>query len=109
MSKTMTTIFLAGIIVSTTAFAQNSSDQPSSSTAPPAIATDTMANKTDAAPVKGHNSFTKHQAMKRIAAKGFTGVKNLVKDKDGIWRGKAMKDGAEVDVSLDYQGNVTGG
>ena len=30
----------------------------------------------------------------------------LIKGKDGIWRGKASKGGATVDVALDYQGNV---
>jgi hypothetical protein len=33
-------------------------------------------------------------------------VSELKKDDDGVWRGKAMKDGKSVDVSLDYQGNV---
>ena len=28
------------------------------------------------------------------------------KDDSGVWRGKAMKDGKSVDVSLDFQGNV---
>jgi len=29
-----------------------------------------------------------------------------VKDKDGIWRGTATKDGTQAQVGLDYQGNV---
>ena len=29
------------------------------------------------------------------------------KDDQGVWRGKAMKDGKSVTVSLDFQGNVT--
>jgi putative membrane protein len=33
-------------------------------------------------------------------------VSALAKDDGGIWRGKAMKDGKAVDVSLDYEGNV---
>ena len=28
---------------------------------------------------------------------------------DGVWRGKANKSGAAVDVALDYQGNITEG
>ena len=42
----------------------------------------------------------------RIAAAGYTDVGALVKDKDGIWRGTATKDGAQANVGLDYQGNV---
>ena len=58
------------------------------------------------APVKGANSFTEGQAAERIKEKGFADVKGLAKDNDGIWRGKATKDGKAVDVSLDFQGNV---
>jgi putative membrane protein len=37
---------------------------------------------------------------------GFINVSNLKKDDNGVWRGRATKDGKTVDVSLDYQGNV---
>jgi hypothetical protein len=46
------------------------------------------------------------EAKSHIEARGFTKVSDLKKDADGIWRGKAMKNGASVPVSLDYQGNV---
>ena len=45
-------------------------------------------------------------AKAAIEARGYTQVAGLVKDAQGIWRGKAMRDGREVAVSLDYQGNV---
>lgn len=57
-------------------------------------------------PVAGANSFTMGEAKSHIEAKGFTRVSGLKKDADGIWRGTAMKNGASVPVSLDYQGNV---
>jgi hypothetical protein len=57
-------------------------------------------------PAKGANSFTKHQAWKRIAGKGYSHVKGLAKDSDGVWRGTATKDGQPVQVWLDYKGNV---
>ena len=59
-----------------------------------------------AAPVKGANSFTHDQALKQIEAKGYTHIAGLTKDKDGVWRGTAEKNGATGPVSLDYQGNV---
>jgi opacity protein-like surface antigen len=59
------------------------------------------------APVSGANSFTEGQAKSRIEAKGFANVSDLRKDDQGVWRGKAMKDGESVGVSLDFQGNVT--
>ena len=57
-------------------------------------------------PVKGSNSFTEGEARSRIEDKGFSNVSALKKDDDGIWRGRAMKSGQQVDVALDYQGNV---
>ena len=59
------------------------------------------------APVEGANSFTEGQARSRIEAAGFTKVTDLTKDPKGVWRGRAMKGGAQVAVSLDFQGNVT--
>ncbi len=72
---------------------------------------DTTANAPDRmnqAPVPGANSFTAGQARARIQHDGFTQVSGLRKDRQGIWRGKAMKDGESVNVSLDYQGKVFG-
>ena len=70
----------------------------------PAVATSGATNPD--APVAGKNSFTESQAKSRIEAAGFTGVSGLTKDNDGVWRGTAMKEGKNVEVSLDYQGNV---
>jgi hypothetical protein len=58
------------------------------------------------APVQGRNSFTEGEAKSRIEKAGFSNISGLKKDDSGVWRGKAMKDGQSVDVSLDYQGNV---
>jgi hypothetical protein len=59
-------------------------------------------------PVPGANSFTEEQARDRIAARGYAAISALVKDRDGIWRGRATKDGRTFAVALDYQGNVVG-
>ncbi|MBV9824260.1 MAG: PepSY domain-containing protein [Alphaproteobacteria bacterium] len=66
-------------------------------------------NRQAGAPVAGHNSFTETEATARIEKQGFTNVSGLQKDDSGVWRGHAMKGGQQVDVSLDYQGNVTQG
>ena len=60
-------------------------------------------------PVQGRNSFTEGEAKSRIEKSGFTDVSKLAKDDNGVWRGQAMKDGTQVDISLDYQGNVITG
>jgi len=59
------------------------------------------------APVAGANSFTEGQAKARIESRGYASVSGLAKDRNGLWRGKAMRDGKAVNVTLDYQGNVT--
>ena len=71
-----------------------------------AINTDSSSNRQVNAPVAGANSFTEGEAKSRIENRGFTNVADLKKDDNGVWRGRAMKDGKTVDVSLDYQGNV---
>lgn len=58
------------------------------------------------APVAGANSFTEGEAKSRIEARGFANISELKKDDQGIWRGKAMRNGRSVDVALDFQGNV---
>ena len=65
-----------------------------------------MHENNSAAPVKGANSFTQAEAQKQIEAKGYTHVAGLTKDKDGVWRGTAQKNGVSGPVSVDYQGNV---
>ena len=60
-----------------------------------------------AAPVAGANSFTEGQAKSRLETNGFSNVSGLQKDANGVWRGKASKGGRTVDVSVDFQGNVT--
>lgn len=71
----------------------------------PAVATPNTTNPT--APVPGANSFTEGQAKSRIESNGFSEVTGLQLDSQGIWRGKAKKDGKMADVALDYQGNVS--
>ena len=71
-----------------------------------AINSSDSSNRQVTAPVKGRNSFTEGEAKSRIEKMGFSNVANLKKDDKGVWRGRAMKHGKTVDVSLDYQGNV---
>ena len=71
----------------------------------PAVSTPNTTNPN--APVEGANSFTEGQARSRIESRGYTNVTNLKKDDKGVWRGRAMMKGKQVNVSLDFQGNVT--
>jgi putative membrane protein len=69
-------------------------------------ATPTVGAAPPRGPAPGANSFTEGQAKSRIESHGFTNLSGLTKDDQGIWRGKAMKDGRNVNVSLDFHGDV---
>ena len=79
---------------------------PPAQSGPNNPAVNTTQGNTANQPVAGANSFTEGQAKSRIEENGFTSVSELKKDDNGVWRGKAMKDGKPVTVSLDFQGNV---
>ncbi|NKE46082.1 PepSY domain-containing protein [Roseomonas frigidaquae] len=64
------------------------------------------AARTDAAPLSGANSFTEGQAQSRIADAGYADVTGLRLDEQGIWRGRAIRNGRPTGVALDYQGNI---
>ncbi len=55
---------------------------------------------------KGSNSFTEGQAKDRLEGAGLKNVTDLKKDDQGVWRGKAMRDGKSVTVGFDYKGNI---
>lgn len=87
------------------AIASGTDHQPGEATSTtPAVNTPDTVNP--AAPIPGANSFTEDQARSRIEEAGFSNVTGLAKDDQGIWRAKAMKDGASTAVALDFQGNV---
>lgn len=100
----MKRILAAAIVtlLTTAAIAQTPAANPD----PATPATNNPDASKPAMPAAGANSFTEGQAKSRIESKGFSNVTGLKKDKDGVWRGKAMKGGASHDVALDYQGNV---
>jgi hypothetical protein len=45
-------------------------------------------------------------AQKRIEADGYKNVQGLAQGSDGLWHGRAMRGNAEVQVTVDKQGNV---
>src|ERR1700722_15996968 len=93
---------MAAVLIAPAALAQPANPQGST----PAVNTPNSPPN-PGAPVAGANSFTEGQAKSRIEAKGFANVSGFAKDRQGVWRGKAVQDGKSVGVSLDFQGNVT--
>ena len=57
----------------------------------------------------GANSFTEGQVRGRIEDAGFKDVSGLRKDDNGIWRGRASRNGSATEVGVDFKGNVVAG
>ena len=98
---------LASVAVAQPTPAQDNPANPAPAQVGPANpAVKSMNENNSTMPVAGANSFTMGEAKSAIEAKGYTRVAKLKKDKDGVWRGTATKDGQPGAVSVDYQGNV---
>lgn len=54
----------------------------------------------------GANSFTAAQVRARFSELGFSEVKDLHLDGQGIWRGHAEHAGRSLTVGMDYRGEV---
>ena len=114
LTLSVATCLLAGVAVAQTP-TPNRPNPPNATVAPPntttgqshnpAVAATSNANDT-IAPAKGSNSFTEAQAKDRIGQRGYTNVSDLRKDDAGVWRGHAQHSGSDVQVWLDYKGNV---
>lgn len=85
-------------LMSAGAVAQTSTTSPTPAPNAPADAN---------APLPGANSFTEGQAKSRLEANGYSNVGALKKDDNGVWKGTATHSGAQVNVSVDYRGNIT--
>ncbi|WP_457092243.1 PepSY domain-containing protein [Microvirga sp. P5_D2] len=106
----LSTLATAAIAQSTSPHSSGSSaTQPMNSTGssnPPVTHKPADSPQTTGAVEPGANSFTEAQARSRIEAQGFKNVAELRKDDQGIWRGKAERDGKSVSVAIDYKGTV---
>jgi periplasmic protein CpxP/Spy len=114
LTVSVATCLLAGMAVAQTP-TPNRTNPPNATVAPPNTTTDqshnpavaATSNANDAtAPAKGSNSFTEGQAKDRIAQRGYSNVSALKKDNDGVWRGHAQHAGSDVQVWMDYKGNI---
>jgi putative membrane protein len=79
----------------------------STSEAPRNVPVDTHPTTGESGPTPGANSFTEAQARSAIESAGYSQVGSLTQNAEGLWQGKATKDGVEAMVSVDYKGAVT--
>lgn len=58
-------------------------------------------------PTTSPNATAAEAAVKsKLQEKGYTGVRSLTRDSAGNWTGKAMRNNAEVAVTIDPAGNI---
>ncbi len=100
-----TTTLLALAISLSPAMAQTAGTGKTDGTPAPSTTGNTTGDK-ETPPLKGANSFTEGEAKKRAEARGYSEVTALKKDKDGVWRGHANQQGKQVEIAIDYKGNV---
>jgi hypothetical protein len=104
LTKILGVAVVLGVIGAGGAFAQTvTTARPANA---PMVSAASPDSTNPAAPVAGANSFTEAQARSRLEAHGYTNVSALREDGQSIWRGKATKGGAVVNVAIDYQGNI---
>lgn len=96
-------IAMTAILTTGTCLAQSTDKAAASGNSNQAVAT-TSENATQ--PAAGSNSFTAGEAKARLERQGFSNVSDLNKDANGVWHGKAQKDGSTGQVWLDYKGNI---
>ena len=62
----------------------------------------------DSAPALAESAMiTEEQAKAKIEGEGYTEISALKMDEMGMWTASAMKDGQQVKLSLNEQGNIT--
>jgi hypothetical protein len=98
---------VAALALCAAAFLPGATSAQTQGSAPPAVRTDEA--PTAGTPQPGSNSFTEGQARSRMEDAGFRDVSDLQKDDQGIWRGRATRNGQQTEVALDFHGNVFGG
>ena len=79
----------------------------STSEAPRNEAVDTAPTTGETGPTPGASSYTEGQARSAMESAGYMAVGPLTQNTNGLWQGKATRDGAEASVSVDYKGAVT--
>jgi hypothetical protein len=104
MSRLIAVALAAGAALCAPALAQQVNPRPGSN---PAVNTQPQAERSQTGQLEpGANSFTEGQARSRLEQAGYQNVSELIKQENGIWRARAMHQGRQVTVGLDYRGNI---
>ena len=113
MRKTLIALLVLG--TATPAFAQNAPMPQGPTNAPPGtsysgqqdprLPPSTTGTARPGA-LNSHGSAAEAAARYKFEQAGFTDVKGLSHTPDGVWSGRAVKDGVEIAVSMDASGRI---
>jgi hypothetical protein len=103
MQRTFLTLAL--VVAAGTAVAQTTG-APATGGAP-GVTPPSISQDNNTANASGHPTGQAAIAQKRIESDGYKNVQGLALGSDGLWHGRAMRGSAEVQVTVDKQGNVT--
>jgi major membrane immunogen (membrane-anchored lipoprotein) len=115
MIRTLSTMAVAATLLVACGQPDNTNAEVSDTTNGPVVsapaapgnaAVDTTPTTGDMGTTAGANSFTEAQAKGAIETAGYTEVSELTQGEDGVWTGRAMKDGKAASVTVDYKGSV---
>ena len=109
LRATLTALVLA-VSLAGVAGAQTPPAVPTPAVPTPAVPTFDPANPptVDAGPLlPGPTGFTETQARRWLLRAGLSNIADLELDGDGIWRGKAERQGNIVPVGLDHRGAIS--
>lgn len=109
MRHTLPAVLVVSVIAITSSAGAQTPAAPAPGTAGSAPSTTASRPTVGTVPEAGANSFTEAQARSRIEAAGFTDVSALRKDEQGVWRGRAVRNGTAEEVGLDFRGTVVTG
>jgi len=104
---------LLGSVVLALATPSQSQPAPGAPPAAPPVGTPPQLRQTDPSPVfstaqleRSANSFTEGQTRSRLEDAGFTEIRNLTKDDDGLWRAWGLRNGTPVALAMDFRGRI---
>ena len=113
MKKTV--IALIALSVATPALAQNAPMAPGATNAPPGTTysgqkdprlPESSTGTAKPGALTSHESAAEAAARYKFEQAGFSNVKGLSRTPDGVWSGRAVKDGVEIAVSMDTSGHI---
>ena len=106
MRKTIMTALVASLAAAGVAYAQTGTPNTTTPNPNPGTGSVTPLSNPKGSVANSNTSAAEAAVKEQIRAAGLTGPSNLVLNPDGTWSGRAMKDNAQVAITVDGAGRV---